>query len=131
MALVSIRATRLAISAEAPPATSETLPLAATRSPTIALANLLAESARLEAVTSELGDERMASGSGAVLLDSYAKRVGAIDALLTQPALDDAQRLVLWQQRVAAMRELAAMTTIQRWLSVRGQGYEGGIARVD
>lgn len=127
----STRDTLIASAASQRRTTTAGLPIADTRSYEAALTKLLAESARLEAVTAELGDERMATGAGVVLLDAHVDRVAALDAMLTQPALDDAQRLVLWQQRVAAMRELAAMTTVQRWLSARGESYEGGIARVD
>lgn len=96
-----------------------------------AIAALQAESARLEAVVMQMGDERVGSGPALVLLEDMISRVTAIDSMLATTPADVGSHLPLWQQRVLAMRELATMTTTQRWLAVRGEGYAGGIAHVN
>ena len=96
-----------------------------------AIAALQAESARLEAVVMQMGDERVSSAPALVLLDDMITRVAAIDSALATPPADAEMHLQLWEQRVLTMRELATMTTTQRWLAVRGEGYSGGIAHVN
>lgn len=98
---------------------------------TLAMQSLQAESAQLEALVALARDERVASANAAALTAELDERIGRIDASLSQPALGDADRLALWQERVTAMRELAGIETTQRWLTARGERYDGALVSVD
>lgn len=101
---------------------------ATTRSP---LQVLQAESAQLEALVALVRDDRVASANGAALTGELDDRIGRIDASLSQPALDEATRTGLWQQRVDTLRELAAVETTQRWLAAQGERLDGALVNVD
>jgi len=95
------------------------------------VAALQAESAQLEALLALARDDRVASASGAAVTVELDRRVGRIDASLSQPGLTDADRAALWQARVSAMRELAGFETTQRWLVASGERYDGALVSVD
>ncbi len=95
------------------------------------VAALQAESAQLEALLALARDDRVASASGAAVTVELDRRVGRIDASLSQPGLADADRAALWQARVSAMRELAGFETTQRWLVASGERYDGALVSVD
>lgn len=97
----------------------------------LALESLQSESAQLEALVALARDERVASANAAALTAELDERIGRIDASLSQPTLDDADRLALWQERVTAMRELAGIETTQRWLTARGERYDGALVSID
>lgn len=106
---------------EAPAAIATSSPLDALRS----------ESARLESLVALAHDDRMSSGPAAILAADAADAVRAIDFALSQPTLDAGERLDLWTQRVAALRELAGLETTNRWLAANGESLQGAIALVD
>lgn len=97
----------------------------------LAMQSLQSESAQLEALVALARDERVASANAAALTAELDERIGRIDASLSQPTLGDADRLVLWQERVTAMRELAGIETTQRWLTARGERYDGALVSID
>ena len=87
-----------------------------------ALQPLYAESARLETLLALARDERVANASAVLLSDALDAQIADIDASLSVPGLDDAQRLPLWQARVAALRQAAGFESTQRLLASHGQG---------
>ena len=95
------------------------------------VATLQAESAQLEALLAIARDDRVASASGAALAVEFDRRIGRIDASLSQPGLPEVDRAALWQARVATMRELAGIETTQRWLTSSGERYDGALVSVD
>ena len=95
------------------------------------LSRLQAESAQLESLLAYARDERVASGSAAALSAQLDARVAAIDAALVEPGLAPARQHALWQQRVDALRTLAAFEANRRWLASRGERYDGALVRVD
>ncbi len=78
------------------------------------------ESARLEAVLAQLQDDRMADGQSMALSTDIRAHIAGIDTLLSQPALDDAVQVQLWQHRVDALRQLAGVEGSYRWMAVNG-----------
>ncbi|MBU8976669.1 hypothetical protein JI752_011005 [Lysobacter sp. MMG2] len=95
------------------------------------IAALQSESAQLETLLALARDDRVASANGAALAVEFDRRIGRIDASLSQPGLADADRAALWQARVATMRELAGIETTQRWLFASGERYDGALVSVD
>jgi len=100
-------------------------------SSTQTLQALYAESARLEALLQLTRDESVASAASAVLTDEADARVQLIDAALSQGTLTPARRTELWEQRVAALRDLAGVASTTRWLAAHGEQLEDAIVRVD
>ncbi|GAB1596569.1 hypothetical protein [Lysobacter claricitrinus] len=100
-------------------------------SATSSLADLRAESARLEALVAYARDDRMQSAAAAMLTGDVDDRLHVIDAALSQTGLADAERRDLWTRRVDALRELAGLEGTQRWLAAHGESYEDALARVD
>jgi len=95
------------------------------------VAALQAQSAQLEALLAIARDDRVASASGAALAVEFDRRIGRIDASLSQPGLAEVDRVALWQARVSTMRELAGIETTQRWLQSSGERYDGALVSVD
>ena len=95
-----------------------------------ALPGLYAESAQLEALLVQLRDERVATGAASALTSQYESRVALIDASLSDPALQQPERIGLWQQRVDTLQQLVSFETTQRWLATQGERYDGQIVAV-
>ncbi|GAB3515317.1 hypothetical protein [Pseudoxanthomonas daejeonensis] len=91
------------------------------RAPGVALEELHAESARLEALLTELSDDA-GSGDGArlALTISLRTQVSYIDAALSGAPLDEPALVDLWKQRVETLRELAGVAAEQRWNALYG-----------
>ncbi|WP_019397519.1 hypothetical protein [Pseudoxanthomonas sp. GW2] len=81
----------------------------------VALDQLQAESARLEALLAELSVDGPVDGAQLALVLALQAQVGEVDAALAAPALAADARAELWQHRVALLRELAAVASDQRW----------------
>jgi len=81
----------------------------------VALDQLQAESARLEALLAELSVDGPVDGAQLALVLALQAQVGEVDAALAAPALAADARAELWQRRVALLRELAAVASDQRW----------------
>lgn len=88
------------------------------------------ESARLEALVAYARDDRMTSATAALMSASLDDRIRLIDAALMQPDLADDARSSLWNQRVGALQELAALEGTQRWMAAHGTSMDA-VARVD
>ena len=88
------------------------------------------ESARLEALVAYARDDRMTSATAALMSASLDDRIRLIDAALMQPDLADDARSSLWDQRVGALQELAALEGTQRWMAAHGTSMDA-VARVD
>jgi hypothetical protein len=114
----------------APPV--ETTRLAsAEATPAIDLEPLYAHSAQLERLLSMARDERVASGTSAVLSNGLDARVAGIDAALGEPGLDAQRRADLWGQRVDALQQLVGIETTQRLYAARGQSYQAALVSID
>jgi len=105
---------------------------AAAGEPTVAvLTGLYAESARLEALLAVTRDDRVQSATAALLADDLDARVGLIDAALAEPGIAASKRTALWQQRVAALREMAGTESSERWLAANGAATGDALVRID
>jgi hypothetical protein len=65
-----------------------------------------------------------------VVADALDAQVAAIDAALSDPALDDARRIPLWRDRIEALRQAAGFESTQRLLASQGNG-DALLASVD
>jgi hypothetical protein len=92
---------------------------------------LYAESAQLEALLALTRDDRVGSATGAALSDALADQLVSLDAALAQPGMPDTQRIALWRERVATLRQLAGVKSTERWLAVHGRAYGDAFVRVD
>lgn len=116
---------------DAAPAQPAETTTAAAPAPGENLEALYAESARLEYLLAIARDERVSSGTAAVVSDTLEARLAAIDAALAQPGLDHAAQLALWQQRVHSLRALTGFESNRRWLVAQGTRYDAAFVLVD
>lgn len=109
--------------------TTPARPVAA--APAETLEQLHAESAQLEALLAMVRDERVSSGSAAIVAGDMDRQLASIDAALMQPALPRARQLALWRERVDALRSVVGFEGTRRWLASQGERYEGALVQVD
>ena len=83
------------------------------------LAALMSESARLERLISAASDDGASSGSAAALSLVLEDKLTALDAEL-EAGPDPATQLLLWQERVDLMRNIAAVETSRHFLAAEG-----------
>jgi len=102
----------------------------ATGSSSAALETLYAESARLEALLSQIRDDRVASGPAMALSAALNERVAGIDVALSQPELSADTRVDLWRERVAVLQRLTGVEGTQRWMAANGYRADGTVAQV-
>lgn len=95
------------------------------------LAQLQAESARLEALLAFARDERVSSATAALLAEQMDDDLAAIDAALMQPGLPIETRRALWQQRVDGLRAVTGFESNRRWLAAQGTRYDAALVAVD
>ena len=76
---------------------------------------LYTESARLEAVLAQLPDSNTGNVAALAVSADLQDHVSHIDLALSQPALPDATRTALWEQRVDTLRQLTGVEATQRW----------------
>lgn len=88
------------------------------------VAALMSESARLESLVASAHDERASSASAAMLGLEIEDRLHAVDSSLAAARLSEPQRLALWQQRVALLRDYAGLETSRRWYAAEGQNLD-------
>jgi hypothetical protein len=88
---------------------------------------LMAESAQLEHFISATGNASMASASSTLLSLAFEERLQRVDASLSDPALDDGARQLLWQQRVSLLREYAGVQGTRQWLAAQGATLDGAL----
>lgn len=113
-------------------ATSTTALASAARADGVARAldELRGESSRLEALVALARQSGMQSGPALVLTADIDDRLQLIDAALSQPSLDETERVDLWRRRVDTLGELAAIEGTQRWMAAQGYSMDA-VARVD
>jgi len=88
---------------------------------------LMAESAQLEHFISAASTDAMASANSTMLSLAFEDRLQRVDAALYDPALDDASRQLLWQQRVTLLREYAGVLGTRQWLAAQGATLDGAL----
>ncbi len=88
---------------------------------------LMAESAQLEHFISAASNDAMESASSTLLGLAFEERLQRVDASLSDPALDDAARQLLWQQRVSLLREYAGVQGTRQWLAAQGATLDGAL----
>lgn len=76
---------------------------------------LYTESARLEAVLAQLPDTGAGNVAALALSADLQEQVSHIDLALSQPALPEATRTALWEDRVDTLRQLTGVEATQRW----------------
>ncbi len=96
-----------------------------------ALQRLYAESGQLETLLQLARDDRVSSGTAAILASELDARIASIDAALMQPDLPQPRRLRLWQDRVDALRSAAGFEGTRRWLVAQGARYDAGLVQID
>ncbi len=94
------------------------------------LADVQLESARLEALLAMADDERVGSGTGAMLATQMQSRLAGIDSELASGGLDDDARLSLWDARVQTLRELASLEATERWFAAEGREFDTALVQV-
>lgn len=92
--------------------------------------DLYAESARLEALLSQIRDDRVSSATAMALSAELHDRISGIDAALSQPDLDAGQRLGLWRERVATLQRMTGVESTQRWMAANGYRADGQVAQI-
>jgi len=92
--------------------------------------DLYAESARLEALLSQIRDDRVSSATAMALSAELHDRISGIDAALSQPDLDAGQRLSLWRERVATLQRMTGVESTQRWMAANGYRTDGQVAQI-
>jgi hypothetical protein len=96
-----------------------------------ALQRLYAESGQLETLLQLARDDRVSSGTAAILASELDARIASIDAALMQPDLPPPRQLRLWQDRVDALRSAAGFEGTRRWLVAQGARYDAGLVQID
>ena len=98
--------------------------------PQLRLAEVQQESARLEALLAMAHDDRVGSGTGAMLAAQLQSRLSQIDSVLASDAIDDDERLALWDARVDTLRDLTGLETTERWFAAEGRAYDTALVQV-
>lgn len=84
------------------------------------LPQLLAQSAQLEALIADSSD--ISTSAPMMSLSAELEdQLAVIDSQLGNTQLAPEQRLLVWQQRVQVLRELAGLQATQQWLATRGE----------
>ncbi|WP_024889207.1 hypothetical protein [Luteimonas huabeiensis] len=102
----------------------------ATTVPDPALRGLQAESAQLEALLPLLRDDRVASGTAALMAGELELRLAEIDARLPA-AGDPAAERALWRSRVETLRALTRLEGERAWLAAQGGRFDAAVVRID
>ena len=92
--------------------------------------SLMAESARLEYVLQQVGNDGGGSASAMALTLELEARVQQLDVALSDPALTAEQRTDLWSRRVGLLRDYVAVQGTEQWLATQGQDYDGDLVAV-
>lgn len=88
---------------------------------------LMAESARLESMLATMSGNELGSASALLLGLEFEDRLGELDAALAAPGASDETRAALWRQRVAVLRDYAALQGTAQWVAVQGGHYDGAL----
>lgn len=96
-----------------------------------ALRGLQDESAQLEALLPLLRDDRVASGTAALMAGELELRLADIDARLRAPGQDPAAERALWQSRVDTLRALTRLEGERAWLAAEGGRFDTALVQID
>lgn len=88
---------------------------------------LMAESARLESMLATMSGNELGSASALLLGLEFEDRLRDLDAALAAPDTSDERRAALWRQRVAVLRDYAALQGTAQWVAVQGGHYDGAL----
>lgn len=89
----------------------------------VALAEVMAESARLERLVAALSEAGASSATAATLSLELDDRLRALDETL-QASRDPSKQLALWRQRVQLLRNVAAVETSRHYLASEGRNLD-------
>lgn len=92
---------------------------------------LYTESAQLEALLVFARDDRVSSGTAALVSEALDEQLSAIDLALMQPGLSRDEQLGLWQQRVEGLRAATGFESNRRWLAAQGGRYDAALVTLD
>ncbi|TKS52761.1 hypothetical protein E4582_10985 [Luteimonas yindakuii] len=95
------------------------------------VATLQNESARLEALLPLLADDRVATGTAALMSGELELRLAEIDAGLRDPALDPQARERLWRSRVDTLLALVQFEGERSWLAAQGSRFDTALVQID
>ena len=84
-----------------------------------------------EALLPLLADDRVASGSAALMSGELELRLAAIDARLRDPALDARAREELWRSRVDTLLALVQFEGERSWLAAQGSRFDTALVQID
>ena len=92
-----------------------------------ALQALMRESAQLEGLLATISGAESGSANALLLGLAFEDRLREIDAALADPALAGADEALLWQRRVALLRDYASLRGTEQWVAVQGGHFEGDL----
>lgn len=107
------------------PATPDVI--ADTTSADVSLQALMSESAQLEYLIGAVSNDEMASANAAALGLEFEERLQRLDTALSDPRLDPDNRSLLWQRRVALLRDYAGLLGTTQWLAAQGDRLDGAL----
>ncbi|WP_295362087.1 hypothetical protein [Arenimonas sp.] len=92
-----------------------------------ALQALMQESAQLEGLLATISGAESGSANALLLGLAFEERLRDIDAALADPALADDAEALLWQRRVALLRDYASLRGTEQWVAMQGGHFEGDL----
>lgn len=92
-----------------------------------ALQALMQESAQLEGLLATISSAESGSANALLLGLAFEDRLREIDATLADPTLDAAGQALLWQRRVALLRDYASLRGTEQWVAMQGGHFEGDL----
>ncbi len=87
------------------------------------LGSLMSESAQLERLVAAASDNGTSSASTAALSIALEDSLKGVDGELSN-ATDPAQQVLLWQQRVDLLRDVARIETSRHYLAAQGKDFD-------
>lgn len=88
---------------------------------------LMRESAQLEGLLATISGAESSSANALLLGLAFEDRLREIDAALADPALADDDEVLLWQRRVALLRDYASLRGTEQWVAMQGGHFEGDL----
>lgn len=88
---------------------------------------LMQESAQLEGLLATISGNESGSANALLLGLAFEERLRDIDAALADPALADDAEALLWQRRVALLRDYASLRGTEQWVAMQGGHFEGDL----
>lgn len=88
---------------------------------------LMAESAQLENFITRVANHDVGSANATMLGLEFEDRLQQLDSRLSDPTLARQDRELLWQRRVALLRDYAGLQGTTQWLTAQGQSLDGAL----